>query len=174
MSLPPHFGVVGWKGGGKTTLVTGLVDHLTGRGYRVGTIKHAHHGFDVDQPGTDSHSHRQAGAREVVVSSGRRFALMHELPSHKPEPSPSEVMARMDRHLDLVLIEGYKSETHAKIEATRAASYGRGLLAARDATIVAVASDRDLPDIDQPVFDLDDVGGLAQFIVEYLRLDVLR
>lgn len=171
---PPRFGVTGWKNDGKTTLTVRLVDHFASRGYRVGTLKHAAHGFDVDQPGSDSYRHRDAGAREVIVASARRFALMHELPAQKPEPAIDELIARMDQDLDLVIIEGYKTEPHPKIEARRSVNAGKRLLADSDPTILAIASDSTLDGTDRPVFDLEDVGGMAEFMIDYLRLDVLR
>lgn len=160
------FGVVGWKNSGKTGLMERLVTEFTDRGISVSTIKHAHHAFDVDQPGKDSFRHRVAGAREVVLASAYRFAIMHEL-RDADEPSLDDLLSKM-APVDLVLIEGYKTEHHAKIEANRAAT-GKDLLAPNDAKILAVASDRQ-PQIDRPVFDLDDTVGIADFIAVQVGL----
>jgi molybdopterin-guanine dinucleotide biosynthesis protein B len=160
------FGVVGWKNSGKTGLMERLVTEFTDRGISVSTIKHAHHAFDVDQPGKDSFRHRVAGAREVVLASAYRFAIMHEL-RDADEPSLDDLLSKM-APVDLVLIEGYKTEHHAKIEANRAAT-GKDLLAPNDAKILAVASDRQ-PQIDRPVFDRDDTVGIADFIAVQVGL----
>lgn len=155
------YGITGWKNSGKTGLVERLVTEIAARGLSVSTIKHAHHAFDVDQEGTDSWRHRHAGAREVLLASGRRFALMHELRG-APEPALSDLLARL-APVDLVLIEGYKREAHPKIEAHRAET-GKALIGRDDATVRAVASDVPL-DFDRPVFDLDDTQGIADFIL---------
>lgn len=151
-------GFAGWSGSGKTTLLRRLIPVLTGMGLRVSTVKHAHHGFDVDQPGKDSWEHRQAGAKEVLVASAARWALMHE---HRgaPEPGLPELLARLSP-VDLVLVEGFKREAHPKIEVYRAA-VGKPLLHPRDPTIRAVASDAALPGCPVPLLDLDDVAGIA-------------
>jgi molybdopterin-guanine dinucleotide biosynthesis protein MobB len=156
------FGVTGWKDSGKTTLVERLVAEITGRGVSVSTIKHAHHAFDVDQPGRDSHRHRQAGAAQVLISSGMRWALMSELRG-APEARLDDLIARLDP-VDLVLVEGFKRERHPKIEARRAAT-AQDLIAAGDSSIVAVASDTSLEGLSVPVFDLDDVTGIADFVL---------
>ena len=114
------YGVTGWKNSGKTTLVERLVAEITGRGLAVSTLKHAHHAFDVDRPGKDSYRHRAAGARQVLVASSRRWALMSELRG-APEPPLAELLARLDP-VDLVLVEGWKRDRHPKIEARRAAA----------------------------------------------------
>jgi len=155
------FGITGWKNSGKTTLTEKLVAELTARGWRVATVKHAHHDFDIDKPGTDSFRHRAAGAREVAIVSARRFALMHELDG-EGEPTLQAVLARLSP-CDLVLIEGYKREAHAKIEVRRLASRGAALTA-DDPNIVAVASDHDVADERVPVFDLNAVAAIADFI----------
>ena len=160
------YGVVGWKNAGKTGLMERLVAEIAGRGLRVSTVKHAHHGFDVDQPGTDSHRHRMAGASEVLLASRTRIALMAELRG-APEPTLAELLARL-APADLVLIEGFKRESHPKIEAHRAET-GNPLIAPGDATIRAVASDAPL-ELDRPVFDLDDTRGIAAFILAELSL----
>ncbi len=160
------YGIVGWKNSGKTGLVERLVAEITGRGFTVSTLKHAHHAFDVDQPGRDSHRHRLAGAQEVLLSSGKRWALMREL-RREDEPGLQALLARLSP-VDLVLIEGYKREGHAKIETHRSET-GQGLLATDDTTIRAVASNVPL-DVDCPVFDLDDTAAIAEFILSEVGL----
>jgi molybdopterin-guanine dinucleotide biosynthesis protein MobB len=156
------YGVTGWKNSGKTVLVERLVGHLTGRGLTVSTVKHAHHVFDLDQPGKDSYRHRAAGASQVLIASARRWALMTEL-RDGPEPPLAALLARLDP-VDLVLVEGYKRDRHPKIEARRAAT-AQDLIATGDDSIEAVASDSPLPGLGVPVFDLDDVPGIAGFIL---------
>ena len=124
------WGVAGWKNSGKTTLVTRLVSELAGRGFVVSTVKHAHHAFDIDKPGTDSHRHREAGAQEVMIVSGSRWALMHELRDEQ-EPPMIQAIERISP-CDLILVEGYKRERHPKIEARRRESTRSGLLAPDD------------------------------------------
>jgi molybdopterin-guanine dinucleotide biosynthesis protein MobB len=155
------FGLAGWSGSGKTTLLTRLIPELTRRGISVSTIKHAHHEFDVDKPGKDSWQHRQAGAREVMVASARRFALMHEL-RDQPEPALSELIARM-APVDLLLVEGFKRDTHPKLEVHRPA-VGKPFLYPDDPHIVAVASDTALT-VPLPVLPLDDAAAIADFIL---------
>lgn len=155
------YGIVGWKNAGKTGLAERLVAEITRRGFSVSTVKHAHHRVDVDQPGTDTHRHRQAGATEVLLASANRFALMHEL-RDEDEPPLSALLARL-APVDLVLIEGYKREAHPRIEAHRSAT-GKALIAPDDPTVRAVASDTAL-DLDRPVFDLDATGAIADFIL---------
>ena len=158
------YGVTGWKNAGKTGLMERLVADFTGRGMRVSTIKHAHHNFDVDQPGRDSYRHRLAGATEVLLASHNRFALMHELRGDA-EPPLSELLTKLTP-VDLVLVEGYKRAPHPKIEAFRAAA-GHALIAPGDPTIRAVATDTAL-DLDRPCFDLDDTVDIAEFILSEL------
>ncbi len=163
------FGLAGWSGSGKTTLVTKLLPALNRRGLSVSTVKHAHHTFDIDQPGKDSWLHRQGGAREVLVASEKRWALMHELRG-APEPSLDELL----RHLspvDLVLVEGFKRAPHPKLEIHRP-SIGKPLLAPEDAAIIAVASDAPLPGLHLPVFALDNVEAIASFIISHCRIEV--
>ncbi len=160
------FGVTGWKNAGKTGLMERLVAEITGRGFTVSTVKHAHHSVDVDQPGTDSHRHRVAGANEVLLASGQRIALMQELRG-APEPPLAELLARLSP-VDLVLIEGFKREDHPKIEAYRVEA-GHALMAPENDTIRAVASDTPL-DLDRPVHDLDDTAGIADFILKEVGL----
>ncbi len=160
------YGVVGWKNAGKTGLMERLVTEIAGRGFSVSTVKHAHHTFDVDHPGKDSHRHRVAGATEVLLASRNRFALMHEL-RDTPEPPLAALLDRLSP-VDLVLIEGYKRDAHPKIEAHRAIN-GNPLIAPDDPTIRAVASDTPLT-LDRPVFDLDDTGAIADFILSEVGL----
>jgi molybdopterin-guanine dinucleotide biosynthesis protein B len=150
-------GLAGWSGAGKTTLLTRLIPHLMAQGLRVSVIKHAHHSFDVDVPGKDSWVHRQSGAAEVLVSSGQRWALMHELRG-ADEPKLPELLAKMSR-VDLVLIEGFKREPHRKIEVYRAAN-GKPALFPDDPGIVGIASDTRL-ETKLPVADLDDIPAIA-------------
>lgn len=156
------FGITGWKNSGKTTLTVKLVTELTRRGWKVSTIKHAHHDFDIDKEGTDSYRHRKAGAGEVAIVSGRRWAVMHEL-TNEAEPSLATIVERLSP-CDLILIEGYKREGHKKIETRRQEGRSGEPLTAGDPTIVAVASDHALNDETVPVFELDDVDGLADMI----------
>ncbi|MFD1326895.1 molybdopterin-guanine dinucleotide biosynthesis protein B [Mycoplana ramosa] len=164
------FGVSGWKNSGKTGLTTRLVEALVARGYRVSTIKHAHHDFDIDKAGTDSYRHRHAGAREVAIVSGSRYAIMHELRGD-PEPAFQDVLARL-APCDLVLIEGYKREPIPKIEARRLDAANRTPLAPQDPHIVAIAADHPVTDTLLPVFDLDDTDGIADFILATVGLPV--
>ena len=154
------YGVTGWKNSGKTRLMERLVAEFTARGFTVSTIKHAHHGFDVDHPGKDSFRHRDAGAKEVLLVSRNRFALMHEL-REEEEPTLASLLTKLFS-VELVLIEGYKRDRHPKIEAHRK-EIGKDLIALTDDTIRAVASN-DNPSFDKPVFDLDDTGSIADFI----------
>jgi molybdopterin-guanine dinucleotide biosynthesis protein B len=156
------FGITGWKNSGKTTLTEKLVTALTARSRRVSTVKHAHHDFDIDKEGADSFRHRQAGAVEVAIVSGRRWALMHEL-RNEQEPSLDTILARLG-DTDIVLVEGYKREAHKKIEARRLGSKDNAPLSPNDPNIVAVASDHAQPGEMLPVFDLDDIEAIADFI----------
>ncbi len=160
------YGVAGWKNAGKTGLMERLVTEFTARGLSVSTVKHAHHSFDVDHPGRDSYRHRDAGARQVMLSSRNRWALMTELRAAE-EPPLAALLARLDP-VDLVLVEGYKRDSHPKIEAHRAAT-SQPLIAPDDPTIRAVASDSALV-LDRPVFDLDDTGAIADFIAAEVGL----
>lgn len=161
------YGVTGWKNSGKTTLVERLVGEITARGFSVSTLKHAHHDFDVDQPGKDSHRHRQAGARQVLVASRLRWALMSEARG-APEPALDALLGKLDP-VDLVLVEGYKRDRHPKIEVRRAET-AQDLIATSDETIEAVASDVPLEGLRLPVFDLDDVAGIAAFVLARVGL----
>ncbi|WP_348540465.1 molybdopterin-guanine dinucleotide biosynthesis protein B [Shimia sp. R9_3] len=160
------YGVVGWKNSGKTGLMERLVTEITSRGLTVSTIKHAHHSFDVDQPGKDSHRHREAGASEVLLASRARWALMREL-REKDEPSLSELLEKL-APVDLVLIEGYKRDKHPKVEAHRAVT-GNALIAPEDPTVRAIASDTAL-ESDRPVMNLDDTKKIADFILSDLGI----
>lgn len=162
------FGVTGWKNSGKTTLMERLVAAFASSGYRVATVKHAHHGFDVDQSGTDSFRHRAAGASETVLVSSRRWALMHELRDGEDEPALSEILAKLSP-CDLVLVEGFKNEPHPKIECRRLEARDRTPLAGTVAGIVAVASDHPVAD-SLPSFNLNDVEAIASFIAACLHL----
>ena len=155
------FGLAGWSGSGKTTLLTRLIPELAGRGLTISTIKHAHHEFDIDKPGKDSWLHRQAGASEVMVASSRRFALMHEL-RDAPEPTLDELVARM-APVDLLLVEGFKQDSHPKLEVHRP-SVGKPFLYPDDPHIVAIASDVALT-APLPVLPLADAAAIADFIL---------
>ncbi len=155
------YGVIGWKNSGKTTLMERLVAEITGRGISVSTVKHAHHRVDVDQPGRDSYRHRVAGANEVVLASPARVAVMQELRG-LPEPGLGQLLVRL-QPVELVLVEGYKSGKHRKIEVHRAVT-ARPLIAPGDDSVRAVASDVAL-DLDRPVFDLDDIAAIAGFVL---------
>ncbi len=162
------FGVTGWSGSGKTTLLVRLIPALVARGIAVSTMKHAHKGFDVDHPGKDSHSHCVSGATEVMVTSPRRWALMHEL-RDEAEPGIEDLIPLM-APVDLLLVEGFKRQPHPKLEVWRPA-VGKPLIARDDPTIVAVASDGPVPDVAVPVFDLDDIGSVADFVIRTAGLD---
>ncbi len=162
------FGITGWKNSGKTTLTERLVAEFCARGLTVATVKHAHHDFDVDKEGTDSFRHRAAGAGEVAIVSGRRWALMHELRGER-EPSLAEIVARLSP-CDLILVEGYKRGDHPKIETRRVDARDRQPLGPASPNILAIASDHPLPDERLPVFELDDVTGIADFIADALNL----
>ncbi len=155
------FGITGWKNSGKTTLMERLVAEFCSRGVSVSTIKHAHHNVDVDQPGKDSHRHRQAGAQEVILASSARWALMHELRNDQ-EPPLTELLAHL-APVDLVLIEGYKAEDHTKIEAALSPAK-QPLLALSDPRILAVASDYVPSALAVPTLDINDIPSIADFI----------
>lgn len=158
------FGLAGWSGSGKTTLMAALIPELVSRGITVSTLKHAHHAFDVDQPGKDSWRHRQAGAQEVMISSENRWALMHELRG-APEPAFEELVRRMSP-VDLLLVEGFKRHPHPKIEVYRR-SLGKPLLHPEDPSVVAIASDEILPGLTLSWLPLSDAGAVAAFILGY-------
>jgi molybdopterin-guanine dinucleotide biosynthesis adapter protein len=155
-------GLAGWSGSGKTTLVTKVIPALVGCGLKVATVKHAHHEFDLDQPGKDSWLHRQAGASEVAVVSSRRWALVHELRG-EPEPPLVDIVRKLSP-ADLVIVEGFKRHAHPKLEVFRA-SVGKPLLQPDDDCIVAIAADAPLPQAGVPVLPLDDIEGIAAVLV---------
>lgn len=162
LARPPRvFGFAGWSGAGKTTLIEQLIPRFVARGLRVSLIKHAHHRFDVDQPGKDSYRHREAGASEVLITSSQRWALMHELRGG-PEPGLHEQLERLSR-CDLVLVEGYKHEAIAKIEVHRP-QLGKPLLHPGDPHIVAIASDTPVA-ASLPTFDLNRPDEIVEFII---------
>jgi molybdopterin-guanine dinucleotide biosynthesis protein B len=155
-------GIAGWSGAGKTTLLTRVIPRLIARGLRVSTVKHAHHAFDVDQPGKDSHTHRMAGATEVLVSSAKRVALMHELRGNR-EWTLDALLEKLSP-VDLVLVEGFKTQAHPKLEIYRQA-VGKPLLHPEDENIVAIASDKPLT-ASIPVVSLDDIEAVANILLE--------
>lgn len=157
------FGFVGWSGSGKTTLVTALIPVLIARGLRVSTIKHTHHNFDIDKPGKDSYEHRVAGAHEVVITGAARWALLHENRG-ETEPTIEEMLQRMDP-VDLVVVEGFKSYPHPKMEVHRP-EVGKPLLAADDPSIVAVATTGTL-DVGVPQIPLGDIEAIADFVLSF-------
>jgi molybdopterin-guanine dinucleotide biosynthesis protein B len=156
-------GLAGWSGSGKTTLITKAIPRLIARGCRVSTLKHAHHGFDLDQPGKDSFFHRTAGATEVIISSAKRFAILHEL-REEPEWDMSALLAKISP-VDLVLVEGFKRDKFPKLEVHRAAN-DKPLLQPEDPRIVAIASDHPLPEAKVPVLDLNDVEAIVDLLLE--------
>jgi molybdopterin-guanine dinucleotide biosynthesis adapter protein len=155
-------GIAGWSGSGKTTLMTKLIPLLVGRGVRVATLKHAHHAFDVDQPGKDSYEHRKAGACEVIVSSARRWVQMHEV-GDGPEATLAQLLARLSP-CDLVLIEGFKTAQHPKMEVFRRA-VGKTPLHPEDPRIIAIASDQDFPGAGIPRVDINDIEAIAEMVL---------
>jgi molybdopterin-guanine dinucleotide biosynthesis protein B len=160
-------GVAGFKNAGKTTLVEKLVAALTARGHRISTVKHAHHSFDIDHEGRDSFRHRKAGASEVAVVSASRWAIIHEARGDA-EPSLEDVLAKLGA-CDLVIVEGYKRDSHDKIE-VRNLALDHPKLAGDDPTVVAIAANGKVADAPVPVFDRDDVSALADFIERHVGL----
>lgn len=161
------WGVTGWKNSGKTGLMERLVSEFVRRGYRVSTVKHAHHVFDIDHPGRDSYRHREAGASEVLLSSRKRWALMHENRG-EDEATLDELLAKLGP-ADLVLVEGFKRESHPKIEAHRSETENP-LIAPDDDSIRAIASDSGATAAGRPTFALDDTEAIADFITAELEL----
>jgi molybdopterin-guanine dinucleotide biosynthesis protein B len=158
-------GLAGWSGSGKTTLITKAIPRLLARGVRVSTIKHAHHGFDLDTPGKDSFMHRAAGATEVVISSANRWAVLHELRG-EPEWNLPDLLAKLSA-VDLILVEGFKRDRLVpKLEIYRAAN-GKPLLFPEDPSIAAIASDGPLPTATVPVVDLNDIEAIADMLLKY-------
>lgn len=160
------YGITGWKNSGKTTLTERLVQEISGRGFSVSTIKHAHHSVDIDQPGKDSFRHRAAGAGEVILASAQRWALMHELQGAE-EPNVDQLLSKLSP-VDLVLIEGFKRNGHAKIEAS--VQPDRPLIALDDPSIKAVAGGHELPDLNVPVLDINNIPLIADFILKEVGL----
>lgn len=161
------FGITGWKNSGKTTLVTALVSEFVRRGYRVSTVKHAHHEFDIDTPGKDSHRHRVSGANEVLVASGTRWALMHEM-RDEPAPSLSELLAHL-APCDLVLVEGFKRDRHQKLEVVRA-NAKEPPIANTDPSIIALATDSPNLFPQHKTLPLNDIKTIADFITQKCAL----
>jgi molybdopterin-guanine dinucleotide biosynthesis protein B len=156
-------GLAGWSGSGKTTLIKKLIPRLIARGMTVSTLKHAHHGFDLDQPGKDSFFHRAAGATEVIISSAKRWAILHELCEEVEWDLPA-LVGKMSP-VDLVLVEGYKRDAFPKLEIHRAAN-GKPLIHREDPHIVAIAADIALPEAKVPVVDLNDIEAIADLLLE--------
>ena len=163
------FGIAGWQNSGKTTLVKNLIPTFAKKGLTVSTIKHAHHNFDIDKPGKDSYEHRQAGAQEVLISSQRRWALIHEQDDQN-ETNLHELLSKL-QPVDLVLIEGFKKENHSKLEVHRG-KLGKELICQTDPKICMVVSDEKISGLDVPVFDTNDYNAISEFIIEYLKLKV--
>jgi molybdopterin-guanine dinucleotide biosynthesis protein MobB len=157
-------GLAGWSGSGKTTLLMNVIPHLVARGLKISTVKHSHHNFDIDKPGKDSHSHRLAGATEVIVGSAKRWALVHELRG-ETEPGLPELLAKLSP-VDMVIIEGFKREPHPKLEVFRAA-LGKPLMQPDDPQIVAIAAVAPLPTARVPVLSLDDIEGIAELLLKH-------
>jgi molybdopterin-guanine dinucleotide biosynthesis adapter protein len=168
---PPIFGVVGWKNSGKTTLMSRLIHELSQRGYEISVLKHAHEKFEIDHPGRDSFKMREAGARQVMLSSPRRFAVMREL-GDAPEMTFEELLPYAGP-CDLILVEGYKREAYPKIEIRREGAASREPLSAAFPDVVAIASDRpEAEDESLPTFQIDDIGHIVDFIIETLGLEL--
>lgn len=160
------FGFAGWSGSGKTTLVKAVIPALIERGLKISTIKHTHHNFDIDRPGKDSFEHRAAGAHEVVITGAARWALLHENRG-EPEPDINAMLSRMSP-VDLVIIEGFKSYAHPKMEVYRP-EVGKPIICADDPSVVAVASTTKL-DVTIPQLDLNDVEAIAEFVINFCEL----
>lgn len=163
------FGISGWKNSGKTTLTSALIRELSARGYRVSSVKHAHHNVDVDQEGTDSYKHRAAGASEVMLASSKRFALMHEIAEEDGEFELGELLEKMSE-VDLILVEGFKSSDIPKIQTIRQVSLGNS---GKEPINNIVAYATDMPkETELPVLDVDNVSLIADFIIDYLDIYV--
>jgi len=167
MTGVPVIGIAGYKNAGKTTLAERLIAELTARGYRVSTVKHAHHSVDLDEPGRDSYRHRQAGAHEVALATSRRLAIMRELRG-APEPTLRDILVRLDP-VDLVVVEGFKAEPFPKIEVRRRAAADPRAAAIEG--VIAIASDEPIAGADRPVLPLDDIAVIADFIVDRFSLE---
>ena len=155
------FGFAGYSGSGKTTLIENVIPVLIAQGLRVSLVKHAHHAFDVDQPGKDSFRHRKAGATEVMLTSSKRWVLMHEIVDG-PEPELPEQLRHMSP-CDLVLVEGFKKQPMPKLEIHRSA-HGAPFLFTEDRHIIGIATDHKI-DSELPQFALDDYQAIAAFVV---------
>ena len=162
------FGVVGWKNSGKTTLMVKLIAVLTARGLSISAVKHAHHAFDIDHEGRDSYRYRAAGAQTVAISSRARFAIMTDL-RERPEPTLEELAAAI-KGTDLILVEGFKGEKHPKLEVRRLDAVNRTSLAPGDPSVVAIAADFGIEGSHLPVFRLDNVEAIADFILDHCQL----
>lgn len=161
------FGISGWKNSGKTTLTSALIRELSARGYRVSSVKHAHHNVDVDQEGTDSYKHRAAGASEVMLATSKRFALMHEIAEEEGEFELNGLLEKMSE-VDLILVEGYKSSDIPKIQTIRQVSLGNN---GKEPINNIVAYATDIPkETELPVLDIDNVSMVADFIIDYMDL----
>src|SRR5262249_53674173 len=157
-------GLAGWSGAGKTTLLAKALPRIAERGLKVSTLKHAHHSFDLDQPGKDSHTHRAAGATEVLISSAARYALVHELRG-APEPSLHELLSKLSP-VDLVVVEGFKAAQHRKLEVFRA-SVGKPALHPNDPRIAAIVSDTPFPASGRPVVSIDDIEAVVDLMLRH-------
>ena len=166
--MTPVIGIAGWKNSGKTTLAVKVIGELTRRGYRVASVKHAHHEADIDHPDTDTFRHRAAGASEVALVTGVRWALIHEL-REEAEPTLADVLGKL-APADIVIVEGYKWEAIPKIEVRRQAASRKGPMAPDDPHIVAVATDSPATGEAVPLFNLDYIAAIADFIVSHCRL----
>lgn len=166
LSSMPLFGIAGWSNSGKTTLIEKLARHFADRGLRVATIKHTHHKFDIDTPGSDTTRHRAAGAAETAIVSGSRVAVIEEIEA-AGEPALEAVAARL-KPADVILVEGYKSAAIPKIEVRRAAVAHERLLATSDPHVLAIAADHEVDSHGKPVFNLDDITGIAALIEQAL------
>jgi len=164
------FGLAGWSGSGKTTLLVKLIPEFVERGFKVSTLKHAHHNFDIDKPGKDSFEHRQAGASEVMISASNRWALMHEN-KDDAEPDLEQLLTRMSP-VDLLLVEGFKWHSHPKMEVYRSI-VGKPLLQENDTGIVAVATDEELLNLTVPSFNLSEISLIADFILSKLKIRLI-
>ncbi len=168
----PVIGIAGWKKSGKTTLAVRLIAEFTARGLKIASVKHAHHSFQIDDAETDSARHRRAGASQVAIVSRNRWAVVKEL-GGDPEPDLAEVVAWLGP-CDLIIIEGYKSAPIPKIEARRSEARGQEPLADRAPHVIAIAADHPADGIGRPVFSLDDIVGLADFIARHTGLRKTR
>ncbi len=166
--MAPVVGIAGWKNSGKTTLVVKLIGELKQRGYRVASIKHAHHGTDIDKKETDSYRHRAAGASEVALVTLDRWAIIHEL-ADEPPVALNDILGRLSPS-DIVIVEGFKWEPIPKIEVRRSTSAKHEPLAPDDETIVAIASDTPDPETALPLFDANDAVAIADFVVAHFGL----